>query len=73
MSSNVNSALSLFEVRNQAADAMAHGKEARELLKLWMNSLSNEPQHEAEAIRVGMLMSSIAAVISHLEQAVKED
>ncbi|MDK9605512.1 hypothetical protein [Lelliottia wanjuensis] len=69
----VNTGSTLFAVREQAANAMANGKEARELLRMWMDSLSNEPRHEAETIRVGMLMSSVSAVISHLEQAIKED
>lgn len=64
---------SVYSIREHAAGAMIPAKEAREIIRMWMDSLSNDAKHESEVLRVGMLMEYIGTVISRLELAVKED
>ncbi|WP_330983232.1 MULTISPECIES: hypothetical protein [Enterobacterales] len=61
----------LFALRDNAANAIGSAKEAREVIALWLDTCG--PHSEREAIRLGLLLSSVSEVISQLERVIAED
>ncbi len=60
-----------FEVVTNAEHALVASKEARAVLTMWINTISDDAQDEQEAYSVGAVMTHVAEIISHLEKAVE--
>ncbi|WP_224717771.1 hypothetical protein [Pectobacterium versatile] len=58
-----------LEVVTCVEHANAMNKQARVVLSMWLDSLSNEAQDEEEANLVAAVLSLVAGAINHLDKA----
>ncbi|MBA0192505.1 hypothetical protein I1A41_05375 [Pectobacterium carotovorum] len=58
-----------LEVVTCAEHANVMNKQARAVLSMWLDSLSNEAQDEEEADLVAAVLSLVAGAINHLDKA----
>ncbi|AYH04138.1 hypothetical protein [Pectobacterium parmentieri] len=60
-----------LEVVTCVEHANVMNKQARAVLSMWLDSLSNEAQDEEEANLVAAVLSLVAGAINHLDKAME--